>query len=404
MNQANAQGRADEVTLHITSGDLAAGKATLEPELVVHSCARCQLELPDRYHFDCPECGHGQAPISRCRACSGSLRQELVRYVAEGPSGGTATKLLPGVSCLQCGISAVEEQELSELDALADTPGQALFFLPEAGIYTSEMLEVLVDAEVGGAGEPEEVIEQLGDMSLRVGSASGLFDAALSVVTHQDPADIFSPTLLVSPGPPYSAAQRRDLYVLLARVQRELGSPVTCWSASVGLSEEAQVDAVLTEQLMSWQADSDGTALALYYDIVTGAAPGRFQSTFSLLELVLERRLEQDVVQARKDPAVSAEDFALLVQTFSADLGVRLCRRVRAMQHVPLPLLQRLWIAMHPGLSFEEGRVYGAIVAFRDLYAARSLARRSLPLPWEAPDFDGFAQQLRHLISAIIEG
>jgi hypothetical protein len=402
MNPGQAQVE-DEVTLNITSADLAMGKASLESELALHSCARCKLELPDRYHFDCPECGHGQVPSSCCRSCGGGLRQELVCYVALGPGGGTATKLLPGVSCVACGISAVEDHELPELDALADTPGRQLFFLPEAGIYTPELLEVLVDAEVGGAGEPEEVVQQLGEMSVRVGSASELFDAALGVVTHQDPADIFSPTLQVTPGPPYSAAQRRDLHILLARVQRELGSPVSCWSASVGLSEEASIDAVLTEQLMSWEGDRDGTALALYYDIVTGAPPGRFQSTLRLLELVLERCLERDVIQARHDASVGAEDFALLVQTFHADLATRLCRRVRAMQHVPLPLLQRLWIAMHPGLSFDEPRVYAEIVAFRARHAERVLASPSLQLPWEAPDFDGFGRQLLQLVSAILD-
>jgi predicted RNA-binding Zn-ribbon protein involved in translation (DUF1610 family) len=405
MSQQNAEPCLnDAATLVITSEDLASGKATLEAELALHVCAQCQAELPDRYHFDCPECGHARAPVSRCRTCSGSLRQELVRYVAHGGNGGTATQLLPGVTCLNCGVSGVEDQQLADLDELADAAPHALFFLPEAGIYTSEQLEVLVDAEVSGPGEPDEVIKGQNGMSLRVGSASPLFEMALSVVTEQEPGDIFSPTLQVTPGPPYTAEQRRDFHLLLAQIQRELGSAVSCWSASVGLSEEAPIDPILTEQLMAWEADRDGAALALYHAIVTDHAPGRFLNSVRLLELVLQRGLEDEVVRARRDASLGDADFAQLVHTFSADPTTRLRRAIQSRGSAALPILQRLWQAMHPGRSFDEAQVYAAIVAFPESYRASLSAPPYLGLPWETPDFDGYAQQLRRLISAILDG
>jgi hypothetical protein len=402
MNLDQRWSVAGEATLQITSQDLALGMAKVEAELALHTCRHCNAEMSDRYHFDCPECGHEQPPVSSCRSCSGELQPEVVRYVASGSSGGTVTKMLAGVTCQRCGVSAVEHHQLLELDALARRSDQALHFLPELGIHTPLLLEVLVDAEVSGPGEPSEVIKQSGGLSVRVGSPSALFVAALELVTEQNADDLFSATLQVTPGPPYSAPDRRQLQLLIAQLQVELDAPLACWSASMAVSEDAPIDPVLTEQLSSWASDRDRTGLALYNAIVRNKPPGRFSSSFRLLELVLQRRLEEEIAAARDAPAPNA-DFKLLVRSCSMTLSDKLSRQIRSMPAPPLETLQRLWLRMRPGLAFDESKVYDVIASFRRLYADWAAAEQSLVLPWEEPDFDGCVPPILGLISAILE-
>lgn len=364
-------------TLVVSSRDIAAGRVRREAELCAHVCRNCGIELADRYHFDCPECGHPEPPVSRCRTCGGEVSLERVEYVAHGRARGSVTKLLAGMSCRACGLSAVEELGLDALGELANFARGPLVILPESGIATPDLIEVLADADVCGTGEPEQVEKDRDGMRLRVGSPSALFDAALPAVSQHDPADIFSPTLSLKPGPPYNLAQRRTAALLLAEVQRELGAPVTCWSASVGLSEEPLVDPVLTQQLMQWPADPGGLGLALYHALCAGHAPGRFLNSVRLLTHVLR-------------PG-DGEAWAAALE-----------RRVSALAPLPLDILQQIWLAMHPGQPFEHGRVYASMQAFNERYTAPLDAARGAPLPWEEPDFEGYAAWLRRLVSALL--
>jgi predicted RNA-binding Zn-ribbon protein involved in translation (DUF1610 family) len=366
-----------EASVEATSRDVEEGRVLLESDVAIHRCSSCNAELGDRYHFDCPECGHASRPVSCCRSCKGPLKSELIRYVAEGPGGGSVLKLLPGVSCATCAVTAVEEQELDALDALAAYSSVPVELLPESGISTRERLEVLADADVCGPGEPLEIVKRRDGMTLRIGSPTPLFEAALAVVTEHDPADIFSPTLSFEPGPPYAAAQRRIFHLLLSDLQRELGAPVSCWSASVGLSEEPLVDPVLTEQLMSWSGDPDGSALALYHAITGGQAPGRFVNSVRLLARVLDLRAGQELGQVLRD-------------------------RLERLEPPPLEILQQLWLAMHPGRSFDERQVFASMEAFHARYSAVPDSRGGPRLPWEDPDFDGYAVWLRRLVSALL--
>jgi hypothetical protein len=363
----------------VTSRDLDEGRIALEADVARHECPSCSTELPDRYHFDCPECGQPGKPRTQCRSCGGELVIELMRYVAEGGSGGRVSKLVPGVRCPSCAVSAIEEHALEPLMTLADLAPGPLEILPESGISGPDSLEVLADAEVCGAGEPEEIEKQADGMVLRVGSPSALFDAALALVTEHDPADIFSPTLSVAPGPPYSAAQRRTILRLLTEVQCELGAPVACWSASVGLSEEPLVDPVLSALLVELERDRAGVALALYHAAVAGHAPGRFQNSVHLLAFVLGVRP-------------------------GAGLGQALRERVSSSARPPLAVLQQLWLAMHPGYPFDEQRVYAAMEAFHERHASARSAGAAPSLPWEEPDFDGYASWLRRLVSELLAG
>jgi hypothetical protein len=358
-----------------TSSDVEAGRLSLESEVAVHRCPGCGVEWADRYHFDCPECGHAGPPHTRCRSCNGPLEQRLVRYSAEGPRG-RVSKRLCGASCAACGVNAVEEHELDALDAVAELAVGSLELLPEAGIFSADRLEVLADADVCGAGEPEQIEKLGGGLRLRIGAPSALFEAALAVVSEQDPRDIFSPTLALEPGPPYSAAQRGAFHRLLAEVQRELGAPVTCWSASVGLAEEPLVDPVLTEQLM--QLDDGGAALALYHAVASGHAPGRFLGIVRLLARVLGVPADGDVTGALR-------------------------ARVAALPAPPLDLLQRLWLAMHPGRIFDPDRVYDAMASFHARYAALDPPGSAPRLPWEEPDYEGYAVWLRRLVSLLLD-
>jgi predicted RNA-binding Zn-ribbon protein involved in translation (DUF1610 family) len=364
-----------EPTLVVSSRDLDEGRIGLEADVALHVCPSCNTELEDRYHFDCPECAVSGLPTSRCRRCGGALSDELVRYTAEGESG-SVSRMVPGVSCPRCAVAGVEEHELEALEALAESVQGPLTVLPETGISTPDLLEVLADADVCGPGEPEQIEKQRDGMRLWISHPSALFESALGVVTEHDPSDIFSPTLSVQPGPPYSAAQRRTIQRLLADVQLELGAPVTCWSAGVGLSEEPLIDPVLTEQLLAWD-ESDGMAIALYHAIIADHAPGRFRNTVRLLERV--------VGGAPGGPLAEA---------------VRL--RVGALARPPLGVLQQLWLAMHPGRPFDERRVYDSMEAFHALYDEPFDGARASRLPWEEPDFDGYSAWLRRLVSALL--
>ncbi len=361
----------------VTSRDVETGRVGLASELALHSCPGCDTELEDRYYFDCPECGREGQPTSVCRQCGQPLLFEPVKYIAEGPGGGSASKVLTRVACRACAASSIEEHELDALGALAAFSQAPLELLPECGIFTPDELEVLADADVCGPGEPEEIVKRRDGMVLRIGGPSELFAAALGVLTAHDPADIFSPTLSLTPGPPYSSAQRRTFQLLLAEAQLELGAPVSCWSASVGLAEEPLIDPVLTEQLMRWSADADGSALAHYHAVTSGAAPGRFVGSVRLLARVLGLDGQQGL----------AETLRL---------------RVQAMARPPFELLQRLWLAMHPGLVFDENRLYAAMQAFHARYAAEREPGLGAPLPWEEPDFNGYAACLRSLTSALL--
>jgi predicted RNA-binding Zn-ribbon protein involved in translation (DUF1610 family) len=365
-----------EPTLSVSSRDIDEGRIGLEADVAIHVCPSCNTELEDRYHFDCPECDRSGLPVSRCRRCGGALSDELVRYTAEG-ANGSVSRALPGVSCRSCAVTGVEAHELEALEALAESVLGPLEVLPELGIATPEALEVLADADVCGAGEPEEIVKQRDGMRLRIGHPSALFESALGVVTEHDPGDIFSPTLSLVPGPPYSHARRRTIQRLLAEVQSELGAPVTCWSASVGLSEEPLVDSVLTAQLVAWDAEHDGMALAVYHAIIAGYAPGRFRNSVRLLEQVL---------------GVAP----------GAALADRLRERVGTLSRPPLDVLQRLWLAMHPGRAFDERRVYESMQAFQASYDAPFDGERGWRLPWEEPDFEGYSAWLRRLTSALL--
>jgi predicted RNA-binding Zn-ribbon protein involved in translation (DUF1610 family) len=376
MAESTDEGSPREPTRRVGSRDIEEGRVRLESDIAVHVCSSCNTELEDRYHFDCPECGHASRPTTSCRACGGPLANELVRYTADGPRGGSVLRLLPGVSCASCGSVGIEEHELGELDRLAALSDTRIEILPESGIASAGRLEVLADADVCGPGEPAEVVKRRDGMTLRIGDPSALFEAALPLVTAHDPRDIFSPTLSLEPGPPYTPAQRRTFHRLLADVQRELGAPVNCWSASVGLSEEPLVDPVLTEQLMQWDEDLDGSALALYHAVTSGHAPGRFLGSVRLLARALGA-------------------------TGNDSLAEALRARVQGQARPPLQILQQLWLAMHPGHAFDEGRVYESMQAFHERYAAAT-AHRAVPLPWEEPDFEGYAAWLRRLVSALL--
>lgn len=366
----------------ISSVDVERGRVPLDADVAIYACASCDAELSDRYHLDCPRCGARGCPVSRCRGCGAQLGPRAFQFVSLGPAGSRVLKQLTGVCCTGCGVSGIEGHELdvlAELAAsseLAGLPGP-LEIIPEMGYFTPQRLEVLADADVGGVDEPEQVEKQASGMVLRIAAPSPVFDAALGAITDHDPGDIFSPTLTLTPGPPYGREQRATFHRLLAEVQRELGSAVTCWSASVGLSEEPLVDPVLAEQLIGWSGDRDGRALALYNSILAGHAPGRLLNGIRLLERVL----------GDPEPALFAEALRAAVE-----------QRGRR----PLPVLEQLWRALFPGRAFDEQHVYMALQEFHGRCAQPPADERGAPLPWEQPDHEGYGAWLRRLVSELL--
>lgn len=385
-------------SLELTSSDLAEGRASLESEIAVHHCSSCGAALADRYHLDCPECGHDGPPSTRCGACSGSLRPERVRYIAKASSGGEVTKVLAGVTCETCGVYGVEHHQLDKLAELAEMLDEPLQFLPEVGIYTPGMLEVLADAEVACPGAPDEIAKEHDGLSMRIGNPSDLFDAALDLVTEHEPGAVFSPTLRVTPGPPYTAAQRRALHVLLGQIQCDLAAPVVCWSASVGLSDDPPIDTVLMEQLSSWQADPGRLGLALYNDIVADRAPGRFLNTVRLLELVLARRGRGEALEERASRLHTTSEVGEQISRLGSQLSGAVC----SLKPTASSILQRLWLTLRPGHEFDEGAVCAAAAQFPQSYLEQPEGEGPR-LPWEEPDFDGYARELQKLISALLE-
>jgi hypothetical protein len=365
----------------ISSIDVERGRVPLDADVAIHSCSSCQAELSDRYHLDCPRCGARGCPVSRCRGCGATLEPRSFQFISLGPADARVVKPLGGVCCTSCGVSGIEGHELGTLAELAASAelqglGGPLEILPEMGYCTPERLEVLADADVGGADEPEQVEKRGGGMVLRIGSPSAVFETALSAITDHDPGDIFSPTLTLTPGPPYGRAERATFHRLLAEAQRELGSAVSCWSASVGLSEEPLVDPVLAEQLITRSDDPDGLALALYNGILAGHAPGRLLGSVRLLERVL----------GNPEPA---------------RFGEALRSAVEARGRRALPVLEQLWRAIFPGRAFDEPRVYAAMQEFHARCAEPPRDERGAPLPWEQPDHEGYGAWLRRLVSEL---
>lgn len=362
----------------VTSAELDRGDVQLDDDVAIHACASCGVQFEDRYHLDCPSCGAWGCPVSSCRACSTPLVLETLQFVSLSESA-SVSKSICGVRCPACGLWGVEGHELSALAELAtsvelaNVPGP-LEILPERGYFTAQRLEVLADADVGGTEEPEEVEKRGGGLVLRVGAPSALFDAALGVITDHEPGDIFSPTLTLTPGPPYDDRQRATIQRLLVEVQRDLGSAVSCWSASVGLSEQPLVDPVLAQQLSEQHDAADAVALALYNAILTGRAPGRLLNSVRLLERVL----------GDPPPERLAETLRVAVEQ-------------RGRQ--ALPVLEQLWRAMYPGRAFDEARVYAEMQEF---HARCAMPDGGLELPWEQPDHEGYSAWLRRLVSELL--
>jgi hypothetical protein len=158
-------------------------------------------------------------------------------------------------------------------------------------------------------------------------------------------------------------------------VQRQLGAPRTFWAASRRRPEEPLIDPVLTEQLM--QLGDGGAALALYHAVASGYAPGRFLGSVRLLACVLGVPADGDVTGALR-------------------------ARIGALPAPPLDLLRRLWRAIHPGRVFDPEHVYAAMASFHARYAALEPPGSAPRLPWEEPDYEGYAAWLRRLVSLLL--
>ena len=381
-------------------------RLVLDDTALRFTCGNCRADV-EQWYFACSKC-QVYDPVAACAACGSRVRDERIQYSASGPLGGQVTREIEASFCETCGTAATTSRITTKIEELAAGIGTHVQFVPEVGIFTSEHLEILIDATRRDPGAVREIELSQDGMAVRFGEQSSLFCDALDLVTEYDVADFgheTSPTLQVRPGPPYGADQRRTLHVLLARLQRELASPLQAWSthfreSAAGDLEEREKE--LVRLLLSWGADHDRAALALFNDILAGAAPGRFITSFRLLELVLHRLFDDEIGRARRDTQVSDEGFRELVAAQTGDLKTRLRRRVEATSRKPLEVLRGLWRVANPGKAFKPQEVYDSIVKFRNRYAHRPDGINELPLPWEEPDFASFEDHLLDLVVALV--
>lgn len=379
------------------------GRLALERDAISYFCSQCGK--PQEPYASCTDCAGGSQPVARCQRCGDDLREERVEYSATGKRKGTVTRQIDVLTCDRCHVSAASDYWTRQIEALAEKVSEDLRFLPEIGIYSTSLLEVLADS---ATGDPSEVAVHEAGMELRSGDPSDLFAGALNMITEYDTEDYghsMSSTLQVRPGPPYDLAQRRLLHLLLARLQADMGSPLALWSTHFRIEpegERAERDRRVARLLAAWPADEDRAALALHNDLLAGKAPGRFITAFRLLELVLHRLIDDDVVAKRHDTSISDDAFRELVLTHGQDLKTRLRRRIESMRDKPAQPLRGLWRAAAPQRGFQEAEVYSCIATFRNRYAHQPQASDELALPWELPDFDAFVDHLIDLVAAML--
>jgi hypothetical protein len=357
----------------------------------------------------CRECGSHETPDFIC-TCGGLFdSREEFEYTAIGEGTTKITKLFFADKCSSCGKLLFPAWFANELDDFARSVPPDFGIIPEVGICTRELLEVLIDAFYPEDSSIPEITRRSQGIRIRLGAASRLFARSLDHVTDYDTADFgheLSPTLRIRPGPPYKDNQRKTIHVLLARIRRVLGAPVRFWSVHFKASDEEhqRVIAELLEAVEMWPLDRSREALALANGIANRDEPGLFINTFRLLELVLERLLDRDILKKRRDSSVRSQDFLVLARTHTSDLKTKLRRRVESLPSHPDALLRALWRVMCPGRGYNPNEIYERIASFRNMHVhqPRKIGE-PLALPWEIPNYELFARLMLSLLVEFIK-
>ena len=154
--------------------------------------------------------------------------------------------------------------------------------------------------------------------------------------------------------------------------------------------------------LDGWKLDINKEAMVLANAISNNEEPGLFINSFRLLELVLERLLDRDIIKNRRRNVVTSDDdFITLVRTYNVDLKTKIRRRVEALSVYPNKELEALWCILCPTKGFNINELYERIASFRNRNVHQPpLSNEPLILPWEIPNYELFA---RFLLSLIIQ-
>lgn len=391
----------------VTDADVRSGRVRTSRALLL-CCSACR----NRFCLvPCALCGSNEGSIEVCPTCQSDAPDEVVEYTSTGPRGGSLTHEVGGYRCLKCKELYISEYAIEIVDSVATAARGKVEIIPDLGISSSASIELIAHTSPLGRGEPARAVRRQNGIELRYGQWSSLFARARMLMlssSYFDDGSIVYSTLRIRPGPPYDERMRQDIHYLLARIQLDIDSPLYFNSSSIqdlDASESNFLAKDLGKLLVRWSADTDRRALSLWYSIESEEAPGRFINAFRLLELVLHRLIDEDIVQKRRDPNFKERAFIELVALYSMDLKTRLQRRVKSMKEEPADVLRNLWKACHPHKRYNPDGVYDSIVRFRNMYAHKPDGDKSsggLVLPWEIPAFGLFIDNLLALITLIL--
>lgn len=363
-------------------------------------CPKCGVI--DRWlSSGCQECGAND--VEYACDCGGIFDvREYCEYTATGIGTTKITEIISAYKCSRCNKTMLDSFWVEALEDFARSVPPDFYIISEVGIATPNFLEVIVDVHDGF----EKIIKikrQSCDVSISMGEPSSLFKESLNYVTSYDIDDYghsLSPTLRIKPGPPYSPEQRKTIHLLLSRIRTQFVYPIKFWSVHFDADSEEHQEVIcdLIRSLERWPLDRGREAIALANSISNNDEPGLFVNTFRLLELVLERTLDRDILKYRKNRTLVADAYLELVRTHNTDLKTKIRRRVDTLPEFPAEIMNALWRIMCPLRGFNRNEVYEKIAYFRNTHVHQPLRKNEpLMLPWEIPNYELFARLLLSL-------
>jgi hypothetical protein len=354
----------------------------------------------------CSACESQNPPEHFCNECDVILTHCEIDFRETAPSGAELVETMWGHECSTCRRIYISEVSLDDLaEFVADMPPD-LKILPELGIQTSTCMEIFVTAY----GHPTvEVTSKTLPLRVAVQSQSDRFEKCLHRITRWDTADYgheMSSTLLVEPAPPYSPEQRRELQLLLSQLARLGQTSLHFWTARFepvdsNYPEGAQKNLALA--IEGWRLDPDRSALSLVSKVIRDSEQGSFINVFRLLELVLKRQTEDELIRSRSDSTVTHDQFLAKIRSIETDLASRLRQRVRSLSKQPEPILQSIWTITVPGRGFNLDEVFNHVAKLRNHNVHEPKADEALRLPWEELPFEELTDLVAGLVAEIVE-
>ncbi|MCZ7586672.1 MAG: hypothetical protein M5R36_26900 [Deltaproteobacteria bacterium] len=203
-----------------------------------------------------------------------------------------------------------------------------------------------------------------------------------------------SSTLRVYPGPPYSGDMKSMIHQLLARLRVDLEVPIRFWSLPFSTSEfDLQISGasestinIIARFVEVWTLDQDRKLLALINSLGSEDMIGVFANTFRLLEGILNKLVDQDLIRSRWDETVSNDEIIGYASEKKLDLASKLRKRVERLPVYPSGILSRLAATLQPSSKISKNEVFSKLVKFRNSVIHDVSGDDSvIDLPWEQP-------------------